>query len=147
QACYRRFAARYTGMVDSREERWWRMRVIRRWNAAVASRQFVVRGAGGIEGYATFQLDSLPETWSYRITCTHFIGETASALSALLGYFRSFRGLGSQLAWYGAPQEPVGPLLGGGAESIQSTRQVRFMTRILDVPEALRRRGVAPEVR
>ena len=145
QACYRRFASRYTGMVDSHEERWWRMRVVRRWNPDIASRQVVVRGERGIEGYATFQLDSLPETWSYRITCTHLIGETAAALSALLAYFRSFRGLGAQLVWYGAPQEPIGLLIGGGAESIQSVRQVRFMTRILDVADALRRRGLAPE--
>jgi predicted acetyltransferase len=147
QECYRRFAARFTGMVDSHEERWWRMRVVRRWNPDVASRQVVVRGASGIEGYATFQLDALPETWGYKITCTHLISETASALSALLGYFRSFRGLGAQLVWYGAPQEPIGLLIGGGAESIQATRQVRFMTRILDVADALRRRGAATDVK
>jgi len=147
QACYRRFAARHTGMADSREDRWWKMRVVRRWNPDVANRQVVVRGPEGIEGYATFQLDALPETWGFKITCTHLIGETAGALSALLGYFRSFRGLGAQLLWYGAPQEPIGLLIGGGAESIQAHRQVRFMSRILDVADALRRRGAAPDVR
>ena len=147
QECYRRFASRCTGLVDSREERWWRMRVVRRWNPDVASRAVVVRGSGGIEGYATFQLDALPETWGFRITCTHLIADTAAALGALLGYFRAFRGLGAQLAWYGPPNEPLGLLIGGGAETIQAARTVRFMTRILDVPEAFRRRGVAPDVR
>lgn len=143
QACYRRLAARGVGMVDSDEEYWWRMRVVRRWNPDVASRAVVVRGAEGIDGYATFQLDSLPETWGFRITCTHLIADTASALAALLGYFRSFRGLGAQLVWYGAPNEPLGLLVGGGAETIQAARMVRFMTRILDVPDAFRRRGAA----
>jgi predicted acetyltransferase len=147
QACYRRYAARITGMVDSDEDYWWRMRIIRGWNPDVASRAVIVRGEQGIEGYATFQLDALPETWGFKITCTHLVADTAVALSALLGYFRSFRGLGAQLVWYGAPNEPLGLVIGGGAETIQAARMVRFMTRILDVPEALRRRGAAPDVR
>jgi predicted acetyltransferase len=147
QACYRRYAAGYTGMVDSNEEEWWRLRVVRRWNPDVASRAVVVRGSEGIDGYATFQLDALPETWGFRITCTHLVAGSANALAALAGYFRAFRGLGAQLVWYGAPNEPLGLLAGGGAETIQTARTVRFMTRILDVPEALRRRDALADVR
>ena len=144
RACYARFARRQHGCVESQDEDWWRIRVIRKWNTDVASRAVVVRGASGVEGYATFTLDPLTDTWGYRINCTHLVGTTPAAVRALLSYFLGFRGMGQVLAWYGPAQEPIGLLIAGGGESLQPARAVRFMTRLLDVPGALAARGYPP---
>lgn len=146
RACYRSFAPEHTGLSDSHDEAWWRVRVFRRWNPDVVGRGVVVpsRNGAGLDGYAAFQIESLPDTWGFRITCTHMIGATADGLNGLLGYFRSFRGLGQSLVWYGASNDPLGLVIGGGAETIQPVRTVRFMTRLLDVPGALRSRGYPP---
>ena len=141
RACYRRFASRQSGLVDCDDEDWWRLRVIRRWNPDVPSRAAVVRGAGGIEGYVALQLEALPDTWGCRLLCSHLIGSSAEGLTSILGYLRSFRGIGQWLVWYGPPHEPLSLLAGGGGETIQSVRTVRWMMRLLDVPAALQSRG------
>lgn len=146
RACYESFASRHVGPVDSDDENWWRIRVFRRWNPDVVGRGVVVpsKKGEGVDGYAAFQIESLPDTWGFRINCTHLVGATADGLSGLLGYFRSFRGLGQFLVWYGASNDPLGILTGGGAETIQPVRTVRFMTRLLDVYGALSERGYPP---
>jgi len=141
RACYGRFAARHGGTVESADEDWWRLRVLRRWNPDVTTRAVVVRGSGGVEGYAAFQLDPQQDTWGYRITCSHLVATTPAATMALLEYFRGFRGVGQTLAWYGPPGESMSVLFAGGAETVQPVRTLRFMTRILDVPPALEARG------
>lgn len=146
RACYGTIAAQHTGLADTDDESWWRVRIFRRWNPDVVGRGVVVPSADGtgIDGYAAFQIESLPDTWGFRITCTHLMGGTAAGLAGLLGYFRSFRGLGQSLVWYGASNDPLSLLAGGGAETIQAVRSVRFMTRLLDVPGSLRSRGYPP---
>jgi len=150
--CYRRFASRHTGLVECDTEDWWRRRVFRLWSDApvrvvVARRPGPggVAPAGEIEGYAAFQLDAIPGTWSYDIACTHFIALTPGAAWALLKYFRGYRGLGQSLSWYGSPNEPLAVWLGAGAEDVTPVRTQRFMTRLVDVSGALTARGW-PEV-
>ena len=141
QACYGRVAAEQHGFVESVDEDWWRLRVLRRANPEVTTRAVVVRGGSGVEGYATFQLEPQPEPWGFRVVCTHLISETGAATRALLAYFSGFRGLGQGLLWQGPPLDPLGHLLKGGAESISVVRSLRFMCRLLDVPGAMEARG------
>jgi predicted acetyltransferase len=145
QTLFRRFAAGQNGLVECAAEDWWRLRVIRRWNPDVVSRLVVARGEDGApEGYASFSLEPAGDLWGFRVTCSHLVACTPRALSGLLGYFRSFRGLGQYLVWTGPPHDPIPLMAGGGAESIQPQRTARFMARILDVKGALEGRGYPP---
>lgn len=141
RSCYRAFAERQNGHIECVDDDFWRQRVLRRWNPDVPGRAVVVRGEAGFDGYATYQLEALPDTWGFRISCLHFVGRSEGALRSLLSYFQNFRGIGQTLSWWGPPNEPLGLLLGGGGETLQPSRTVRFMTRILDVARALEARG------
>lgn len=145
RACYRRVAAHHNGYCDSADEDWWRVRVVRRWNPDVNSRAAVARGAdGSIEGYVTFTLEPIPDSWHFRIACTHLVAATPQAMASLVQYVRGFRGLGSVLQWWGSANDPIGLMAAGGAESVTVSRSVRWMTRLLDVKGALEARGYGP---
>src|SRR5262249_8697960 len=140
QRCYRSFAERNTGPVISEREDWWRRRVFRLWSDApvriVAARR---RGRPGpeIEGYAAFQRDAIPGTWSYGLSCTPLVALPPAAASALLVYFRGFRGLGHSLSWFGPPADPLAVWLAAGADDLAPVRVQRFMVRIVDAKAAL----------
>jgi predicted acetyltransferase len=141
QACYRETARAHNGLVDSDLPNWWGLRVFRRWNPDTVSRSVVVRGSDGVEGYASFIVEPIADSWGFRLACTHMIGATERGLKGLLDNFRAYRGLGQWLVWYGPPNDPVSLLVGGGAESVQPARLLRTMTRLLDVPGAIQARG------
>jgi predicted acetyltransferase len=142
-ACYRAFAARGAGLIESKEATWWSQRILRDW-AEQTTRAVVVRNeAGEVEGYAAFQIEPSGghAGFGYRLSCTHLVSLTREAGESLFNYFRRFRGIGSELAWYGAPHEPLGLLLESGADTLEPIACLRFMTRILDVGKALAARG------
>jgi predicted acetyltransferase len=140
-ACYRRFAARTNGLVEMGTKEWWSQRVLREW-AKDNARFVVARQGGEIRGYAAFTLETT-EGWNFRLVCSHLVWETGEAARALLGYFRRFRGVGRGVAWWGAPNEPLGLLMETAADSFPPARVYRAMTRILDVRGALEARGYA----
>jgi predicted acetyltransferase len=78
---------------------------------------------------------------SYKAVCDHLVFEDARAMRALLGYFRGFENSAKELAWYGPPStSPVALAIGSNGFSVKS-ELTRWMTRVLDVPLALRSRG------
>jgi predicted acetyltransferase len=144
RACYRMVAAQQNGMVDSDEDDWWRMRVFRAWVPDVVRRGVVVKAAEGVVGYAAFHLEPLPGGWGFGASCTHLVASAGAGLRSLLGYFRSFRGVGETLAWHGPPNDPLALLAGGGSGTLQPLLTLRFMSRLLDVERALNARGYPP---
>jgi predicted acetyltransferase len=141
--CFSRFAASHTGPVETRDPEWWRRRVFGAWDPESHTRAVVVRGDGGVEGYAGYSLERRgpgPGDHGYAVTCTHLVGTTARALRVLLGHFRGFENAARDLGWFGPPADPVGLLLGSNAFGIR-VRVARWMGRILDVRAALEARG------
>ncbi len=99
----------------------------------------------GVAGYASYYL----EPWgpgglghdTYKAVCNHLVFDDARALQALFAYFRGFTNSANELAWYGPPStSPMGLALGSNGFSLKS-ELTRWMTRVLDVPLALRSRG------
>jgi predicted acetyltransferase len=111
-------------------------------------RAVVVPNGAGLAGYASYYL----EPWgpgglgqdSYKAVCNHLVFDDARALRALLGYFRGFENAARDLAWYGPPStSPMGLAIGSNGFSVKPDL-TRWMTRVLDVPLALRSRGFPP---
>jgi predicted acetyltransferase len=139
RACYRSWASGRTGPIEAEDDDWWIDWVLNRWVRDSVQRAVTVRGSAGVEGYATFSLQSRGRWQGYDVECTHLVATTAGALSALLGYFRRFKGVGHGLRWQGSPNEPSG--LHFAEETMEVHEQFRYMTRVLDVPGALEARG------
>jgi predicted acetyltransferase len=144
QTSYRTWAARFTGPVEGDADDWWTDYVLMKWYRDAVRRAVVVRGSAGAEGYATFSLQSQGRWKGFDVECTHLVANTSGALSALLGYFRRYKGVGEALRWRGALNEPAALLL--DEESLRVGEQYRYMTRVLDVAGALEARGYPESV-
>jgi predicted acetyltransferase len=144
QAIYRAWASGRTGPVEGEGDDWWTDYVLLRWVRDSVRRAVVARGATGVEGYATFSLQSQGRWKGFNVECTHLVAKTASALSALLGYFRRYKGVGEGLRWRGAPNDASALLF--DEETMRVEEQFRYMTRVLDVPGALEARGYPESV-
>jgi predicted acetyltransferase len=142
--CYRRFAEEKTGLVEGEDADWWWNRIFVRWMKDVETRTVVVRGADGVEGYASFSLESRGQWKGFDLDCTHLVAVTGRAWRMLLGSLRRYRGVGHGIAWQGPPADPVGLVL--EEESARIQKQFRYMSRLLDVESALRERGYPQEV-
>ncbi len=143
--CFSLFASAHNGPVQSPDRDWWHDHVLAPKSDRDLPRAVVVPNGEGLAGYASYHL----EPWgpggfgdnSYKAVCNHLVFEDARALRALLGYFRGFENSASELAWYGPPStSPVALAIGSNGFSMKSDL-TRWMTRVLDVPLALRSRG------
>jgi predicted acetyltransferase len=143
--CFSRFASAHNGPVQSPDRDWWRDHVLAPKSERDLPRAVVVPVGEGLAGYASYHLGpwgpgGLGED-SYKAVCNHLVFEDARALRALLGYFRGFENSANELAWYGPPStSPVALAIGSNGFSMKSDL-TRWMTRVLDVPLALRSRG------
>jgi predicted acetyltransferase len=144
QASYRTWASGRTGPVEGATDDWWTDHVLMRWFRDSVRRAVVARGSAGVEGYATFSLQSLGRWKGFDVECTHLVATTAGALSALLGYFRRYKGVGEGLRWRGSPNDPGALLF--YEETLRVQEQFRYMTRVLDVAGALEARGYPESV-
>ncbi len=143
--CFSLFASAHNGPVQSSDRDWWHDHVLAPKGDRDLPRAVVVPNGGGLAGYASYYL----EPWgpgglgedSYKAVCNHLVFEDARALRALLGYFGGFVNSANELAWYGPPStSPVALAIGSNGFSMKSDL-TRWMTRVLDVPLALRSRG------
>jgi len=144
QACYRSWASARTGPIEAVDDDWWTDWVLHRWVRDSVQRAVIAHGASGVEGYASFSLESRGRWQGFDVECTHLVATTQGALSALLGYFRRYKGVGHGLKWQGAPNETTGLLF--DEETMRIQEQFRYMTRVLDVPGALEARGYPASV-
>ncbi len=144
-SCFSLFASAHNGPVQSPDRDWWHDHVLAPKGDRDLPRAVVVPDGEGLAGYANYYL----EPWgpggfgdnSYKAVCNHLVFEDFRALRALLGYFRGFENSASELAWYGPPTTPQLALaIGSNGFSMRSSL-TRWMTRVLDVPLALRSRG------
>src|SRR5919109_809344 len=97
KSCHRTFAAGQNGLAHSEDDDWWRIRVTSSLEPDATTRTVVVRGPGGPEGYAAYEIESLGEHEGSRVVCTHLVGLSRRAVLALLTYFRRFQGVGKTL--------------------------------------------------
>jgi predicted acetyltransferase len=144
RACYRRTMSVHNGPIDSEDPWWWNDRILGHWSANDIHRVVVVRGADGVDGYASFvqrehegHLDI-----SFRLDCKHFVAATPEAYRALLVYVRGFAGVGQALRYTGPPDDPTSLFVEVQRLAIESN--YRWMLRLLDVPAALAGRGYPP---
>jgi predicted acetyltransferase len=139
RACYRAFAEGKTGLVEGDDDEWWTSRVLAHWIDDVATRAVVARGPDGVEGYATFSIETRGDWKGFDVDCMHLVATTPRALVDLTGYFRRYKGVGRGLVWQGPPNEPLGLLV--AEETINLKHHSRYMSRVLDVHGALEGRG------
>jgi predicted acetyltransferase len=142
RACYRASVSSHPGPIDSDEEDWWPSRVMGRWFSDDQHRAVVVRGASGVEGYASFTFGSDPGgplEFEYAINCRHLVAVSLEAWASLLSYLRGFRGLGQTLRFTGPPAHPLA--LQVEEQRVRPVWSFRWMLRLLDVPSALAGRG------
>ena len=143
--CFSLFASAHNGLVQSPDRDWWHDHVLAPKGDRDLPRAVVVPNGEGLAGYASYYLEpwgpgGLGEN-TYKAVCNHLVFEDFRALRALLGYFRGFENSARELAWYGPPSSsPVALAIGSNGFSMRSDL-TRWMTRVLDVPLALRSRG------
>ena len=108
RACYRRTVEKDNGPIDGDDTWWWRDRKLAHVVPDKLYRTVVVRGAEGIEGFASFHNAEASEVPEYLFRLEgQFTAATPDALRTLLDYFRGFRGMGVSLTWTGPPVDPV----------------------------------------
>jgi predicted acetyltransferase len=138
RASHERLAVTENGLLEGVDDDWWPWRVLGAY--AAGPRGAVMTTEDVPDGYAAYEQEALPETWGYRISCSHLIAHTSEAAFALLSYFRKFKGVGQELEWHGPPNEPLMLVL-GEQNALRVAMVFRSMSRILDVPAALESRG------
>ena len=143
RACYRRYAARHTGPVEPVLDEHWTTRILQRTDDETR-RAVVVREQGEVTGFLVTgrqdeagQLDVAFGLWTEA-----FVATSERALRCLLAYVRRFAGLGTSFTWSGPPNDPIGMFLDEQSTAIDL--QLRWMSRLLDVPAAFTRRGWPP---
>lgn len=144
RACYRRAMQEHNGPIDSDDRWWWADRILSHWSSDVIHRVVVVRGGGGIDGYASFVQETAEGDLdvSFRAACKHFVASSIEGYASLLAYFRGFRGIGQALRFTGPPDEPLSVLV--EEQRVRHESNFRWMLRLLDVPAALTGRGYPP---
>jgi predicted acetyltransferase len=142
RACYRCAIAHHNGPIDSDDPQWWPVRIMGHRTPEELHRAVVAVGIdGAIEGYASFVNEKAEGELdiSFVLACKQFVASTLEAYASLLGYFRSFRGLGQTLRFTGPPTEPLTMLV--EEQRVKPAWTYRWMLRLLDVPKALEARG------
>ncbi|HTV10752.1 MAG TPA: GNAT family N-acetyltransferase [Acidimicrobiales bacterium] len=139
-ACFARFAAQHNGPVQSGDHARWREHVLAHVGEGAHQRTVLVRGEGGVEGYASYFLGSW-EGHGYPLICKHLVALAPACLRALLGHLRHFENSANSVSWRGAPSTaPVGIAARASAFSVVPEVR-RWMLRVLDVGAALSSRG------
>jgi predicted acetyltransferase len=140
--CYRRVVPTSNGPIDCDEEDWWTVRVMGHWNPDVVSRAVVCRDEDGVvQGYASYyhdQAEGEPAP-AFRIACKHLVAATPEALRSLVSFFRTFRGLGQTLSFFGPVNPPLAMLV--PEQRVKERWSFRWMLRLLDVVASLEGRG------
>jgi predicted acetyltransferase len=140
-AAYESFAAARNGM-PSRDERWWKLRVLDGGDASV--HRYLVREGGEVTGWIVYTQASGKDDWRFDLNARDFFWTTEGAARALLSFVSHQRSTGKKLHWTGPPTEPLADLFDEDTPELESA--FRSMLRLLDVPAAIEARGYPAHV-
>jgi predicted acetyltransferase len=138
ERCYARVARTINGFLD-RNVPWWD----RVWSAE-ERQTYVVDGAnGGIDGYVSYTM-----RWPHEgggmavIGVNELVADSAPVAHALWRLVGSSSSIAPDCTIVGPPEEPV--FLALPEQDLLTTREWRWMARIIDAPGAIAARGYAP---
>ena len=142
QACYRASIRHGNGPLEPTDDAWWSRRILRPFGEGST------RGGGartrridrGVRRVPLHGRRGRTPRHRFRTGMPGVFAAHRIARSALLTYFRSFRGAGIWLQWCGPPEDPIALLL--PEQDIATPFRYRWMFRVLDRPGALVERGI-----
>jgi predicted acetyltransferase len=141
-AAYKRFAARFDGMVDRGPYVW---RRIKKFREEVYHGFGIRDGRGGLAGYMYLNQKRKPEPDARQeITLTDLAFDTPGAGRRLLGFLADFATMGDDVAFSAGPSHPALMLL--GQQRYKLGFHYYWMLRVLNVGRALSARGYAPGI-
>jgi predicted acetyltransferase len=135
EECYRRRAARTNGHLDRGPYVWGRVANPR---GADAVRGLIVDVAGHVDGYAYLFEKRLPGG-TYSLHASDFVATTSTGYRRLLTLVADHGTLAESFHWHAAPSDPSIRLL--PRVGIDAKMPLAWMTRIVDLPTAIRTRG------
>jgi predicted acetyltransferase len=140
EACYRRFASQHHGWLDRGPYIWRRVRTPR----GDTAHGFVVEGPAGMEGYVYLVRGLSPQgaVPTQVLKLTDLVATTPAAARRLLRFLGDHGSLAREAVWYGGADEPLLAML--REQSFQVKLSMHWMTRVLDVAQALEARGFPP---
>lgn len=142
QACYRRFAASTSGLIERSAERW--LRVVEDRPDNPVSR-YLVRDQGAVTGYVVYAREPASGAFEdYAVRCRDLICCDAPAFSALLRFFAAQGTLARRLHWCGPVDDPL--LLAFEQQQVRPEQTTYWVSRVLNVLGALKARRYPPDV-
>ncbi len=139
---YRRYAARWDGMLERGAYIWNRIRSYR----GAEYTPFGVRGADGeLDGYLFVNQVRKPESGRQNLELSDFVFHTPEAGRRLLGLLADFGMMADQVGFFGGPTHPALLLLPQQRHTL--TSKDTHLTRVLDVKAAIEGRGYNPAVK
>lgn len=144
KGCYHAWARGSTGAIEPTDDAWWTRRVFD-WPFDQSFRAVVVRGEGGVEGFASAVREATPGPLdiAFGLACNTFVATTPAALRSLLAYFRGHQGVARWMEWVGPPSDPVSLLV--DEQTVELHSRYLWMLRVLDVRAAFEQRGYPAE--
>ncbi|MBZ4409999.1 GNAT family N-acetyltransferase [Myxococcus sp. XM-1-1-1] len=136
-ACYNREASLRPGWLDRSEFSWTRVRNPR----SEQVHGYLVEGASGIEGYVYLARRPLKDL-RQELALTDLVASTPAAARRLLRFLGDHHSLGTEVVWYGGPDDPFLLLLREQSYTVKV--YMHWMARVLDVRRALESRGWTP---
>ncbi|MFN2613806.1 MAG: enhanced intracellular survival protein Eis [Actinomycetota bacterium] len=134
---YEHIAAGQNGLVQ-RSAEWWNDNVL---NARDESTRwaYLVREDGDVTGWIIYETQSSSGNWRFKLSCRDLFWSTPGAARALLSMASLHRSTAEEIAWTGAPDEPIQWLTKDHA--IEPDGSFHAMVRLMDVPAAFEARG------
>jgi predicted acetyltransferase len=144
-ACFESVVRRSNGTISFPDADWFRRRMLDPGSDEVTHSVLVRDASAGAEGLLTARNVEAPGHLDvdFGVECSAFVASTGRAARALLGYLRSFRGLGRWAKWPGPPNDPLALIV--DEQEVSHAFRYGWMERILDVAAAFEGRGW-PEV-
>ncbi|WP_371817175.1 enhanced intracellular survival protein Eis [Myxococcus sp. CA051A] len=136
-ACYTSVARFRQGWLDRSEFSWGRVRNPR----SEPVHGYLVEGSAGVEGYVYLARRPLKDL-KQELALTDIVATTPAAARRLLRFLGDHHSLGTEVVWYGGPDDPFLLLLREQSYSVKV--YMHWMVRVLDVVSALEARGWTP---
>lgn len=134
---YRSFASTRPGWLDRGPYVWERTR---RGRTGRESLGFVVPGDGRLRGHCFMR--HAPTDHGFHMRLTDLVYQDEQAARTLLAFLSDQRSLGKRIHWLASPDDPLLTMIRDRHWKL--SRAYTWMLRIIDVAEALQRRGYPP---